>query len=139
MSLDPQQPNLDQLIQDVKRGLTALDELMAWAREWLRAQMDGRPYGVLRARFDESDVVGEALVKVIENLRTFKGHSEAEFRVWLKQIAQNKLYDLAGQHRASMRDPGKEQHIDCGPDSADPSGQDLPSRRPVSSRHEQAR
>jgi RNA polymerase sigma-70 factor (ECF subfamily) len=97
--------------------------------------MNGRPYGDLRARFDQSDVVQETLVQAFENLRDFKGNTEAEFREWLKRIAENKLNDLVREHRAKMRNDINVKHLDDRAASADSSGEQPPSPDSTPSEH----
>jgi RNA polymerase sigma-70 factor (ECF subfamily) len=62
----------------------------------------------LRSRFDDSDVVGETLVKACREGNQFRGVTEAEFMKWLSEILHNTFRDMVRRELAGKRDPGLE-------------------------------
>jgi RNA polymerase sigma-70 factor (ECF subfamily) len=67
----------------------------------------------LRRRFDESDLVHEALLKALEKYQQFKGNPEndAELLGWLHKILLNTFRDLVDYHFGQKRDPRMEEVI----------------------------
>jgi RNA polymerase sigma-70 factor (ECF subfamily) len=65
----------------------------------------------LRARFDDSDLVQEALLRAHQNLAGFKGTTEAELVQWLEQILSHVVVDAVRRERAQKRDYALEQSL----------------------------
>jgi RNA polymerase sigma-70 factor (ECF subfamily) len=67
----------------------------------------------LRRRFDESDLVQDAVVKAIEKRDTFRGNqgNEAELLAWLHAILLNTFRDRVERELADKRDAGLERSI----------------------------
>ncbi|HEX5273399.1 MAG TPA: sigma-70 family RNA polymerase sigma factor [Gemmataceae bacterium] len=72
-------------------------------------QLDPR----LRRRFDESDLVQEALLRAHAGLPEFRGDSEAALLKWLGQILASVLTDAVRRERARKRDVALEQSLDA--------------------------
>jgi RNA polymerase sigma-70 factor (ECF subfamily) len=72
-------------------------------------QLDPR----LRARFDASDLVQEALLKAHANLGQFQGGSEEELVRWLQTILENVVRDAIRRERADKRDPELERSMEA--------------------------
>ncbi len=65
----------------------------------------------LRRRFDESDLVQEALLHAHQNLPGFRGTTEAELVKWLEQILARVATDAVRRERAHKRDVALEQNF----------------------------
>src|SRR5947209_18635497 len=74
-----------------------------------RMQLDPR----LRRRFDESDLVQEALLRAHASLPEFRGENEAALLKWLGQILASVLTDAVRRERAQKRDVALEQSLDA--------------------------
>jgi RNA polymerase sigma-70 factor, ECF subfamily len=48
----------------------------------------------LHSRMDPSDVVHETLLKAHNKREQFQGHTEAEYRAWLRRILANRIADV---------------------------------------------
>src|SRR5262249_16665474 len=70
-------------------------------------QMDHR----LQARYAESDLVQDALLKALQHLPQFRGQSEAEFVRWLREIQNNVYRDRVEQELAQKRDVRRERAL----------------------------
>lgn len=66
----------------------------------------------LRRRFDDSDLVQEALLRAHQNRADFRGDNEAALVRWLEQILANVLTDAIRRERAQKRDVALEQSLD---------------------------
>jgi RNA polymerase sigma-70 factor (ECF subfamily) len=67
----------------------------------------------LLRRFDESDLVQEAMARAHVGLGAFRGTTEAEFVAWLQAALANVLRDRLRRERAGKRDPRREQQIEA--------------------------
>jgi len=65
----------------------------------------------LRRRFDASDVVQEASVRVNKNLPGFRGTTEAELIAWLHTILEHTLIDMVREAHAQKQDIDLERPI----------------------------
>ncbi|MEM9656912.1 MAG: sigma-70 family RNA polymerase sigma factor [Planctomycetota bacterium] len=91
----------------------ALGKLLQRYRAYLsvlaRTQMDGR----LRQRVSPSDVVQETMLKAHRGFGDFRGVTERELLVWLRQILVNNLAAYVERHLiAAKRDVRREVSID---------------------------
>jgi RNA polymerase sigma-70 factor (ECF subfamily) len=73
-----------------------------------QVQLDPR----LRRRFDDSDLVQEALLRAHQKLAEFRGDSEAALVLWLEQILASVLVDAVRRERAWKRDVALERSLD---------------------------
>jgi RNA polymerase sigma-70 factor (ECF subfamily) len=65
----------------------------------------------VRARFGESDVLGEASRRALDALAQFRGSSEGEFVRWLQKVFRTTYLDMVRAQFVKMRDPEAEQAI----------------------------
>jgi RNA polymerase sigma-70 factor (ECF subfamily) len=65
----------------------------------------------LHRRFDESDLVQEALARAQENLHQCRGETKAERIAWLRTILKNTFLDLVRKHTGKDRNVYLEQSI----------------------------
>jgi RNA polymerase sigma-70 factor, ECF subfamily len=82
-------------------------------RPLLRLQVRGMVLGRLARRFDESDVVQEALARAQTGIDQFRGASEPELIAWLQTVLASALKDLARRQQAGKRDVRREQQVDA--------------------------
>ncbi len=67
----------------------------------------------LLRRFDESDLVQEAMAHAQAGLEDFRGCTEAEFVAWLQAALANVLRDRVRREHAGKRDLRREQRFDA--------------------------
>jgi RNA polymerase sigma-70 factor (ECF subfamily) len=67
----------------------------------------------LQRRFDESDLVQEALMRAHQNLGNFRGENEGALVKWLEQVLANVLTDAVRRERAQKRDVALEQSLNA--------------------------
>jgi RNA polymerase sigma-70 factor (ECF subfamily) len=90
----------------------ALEELFAGYRPYLRQFVALRLDPKLRPRLDPSDVVQEAQMEAARRLTSYLEGPPLPFRLWLRQIAQDRLYNLHRRHVATARRAvGREQPL----------------------------
>jgi RNA polymerase sigma-70 factor (ECF subfamily) len=90
----------------------ALEELFAGYRSYLHQFVALRLDPKLRARVDPSDVVQEAQMEAARRLQGYLQGPPMPFRLWLRQIAQDRLLNLRRRHVATARRAvGREQPL----------------------------
>jgi RNA polymerase sigma-70 factor (ECF subfamily) len=85
---------------------SALGELCALYRNYLRMVVRTGLGPKLRERVELSDVVQEALVEVVRQFPQFTGQNEAALVGWLRRLVGQKLADLARYHNRAKRSAG---------------------------------
>jgi RNA polymerase sigma-70 factor (ECF subfamily) len=73
-----------------------------------QVQLDPR----LERRFDDSDLVQEALLRAHQNLPHFRGTTEAELVKWLEQVLASAVADAVRREHAQKRDVALERHLE---------------------------
>jgi len=73
-------------------------------RRIVRLRMDRH----IRSKLDSMDVVQDALIHALENIREFTYKNEGDFLLWLSKIAQNALRNDLDKLHADKRDICKE-------------------------------
>jgi RNA polymerase sigma-70 factor (ECF subfamily) len=90
----------------------AIEELFAAYRPYLRQFVALRLDPKLRPRVDPSDVVQEAQMEAARRLEGYLDGPPVPFRLWLRQIAQDRLLNLHRRHVATARRAvGREQSL----------------------------
>jgi RNA polymerase sigma-70 factor, ECF subfamily len=90
----------------------AFDELFTAYRAYLRQFVELRLDPKLRSRVDPSDVVQEAQLEAARRLKGFMEGPPVPFRLWLRQITQDRLLNLHRRHVATARRAiGREQPL----------------------------
>jgi len=87
----------------------ALTELLAGYRDPIRRMVQARMDRRMAARVDASDVVQDVLIEATRRLPDYLKGPGMPFRLWLRQIAQDRMIDLHRRHRAQRRDVTREQ------------------------------
>jgi RNA polymerase sigma-70 factor (ECF subfamily) len=97
-------PETGRLLQRARRGEpAAVGQLMARHRAYLRRMVQLRMDPRIRGRVDASDVVQEAQIEALRRLREYLGQAALPFRLWLRQIAYDRLLMLQRRHAAAAR------------------------------------
>jgi RNA polymerase sigma-70 factor (ECF subfamily) len=101
------------LLAQVRAGDTkARDRLFARHRPFLRRFVALRADPRIRARLDPSDVVQEAQLEALRRLDDYLAQPTLGFRLWLRQLAYDRLLHLRRRHlTAQRRSVGREVHL----------------------------
>jgi RNA polymerase sigma-70 factor, ECF subfamily len=75
-----------------------LGELLSLYRNYLSLLASTQLERRLRPRVSPSDIVQETMLKAHRHFAQFKGHSEAEFLAWLRQILLSNLAHFVERH-----------------------------------------
>jgi RNA polymerase sigma-70 factor (ECF subfamily) len=90
----------------------AFEDLFAGYRTYLRQFVELRLDPQLRSRVDPSDVVQEAQMEAARRLQGYLESPPLPFRLWLRQIAQDRLLNLHRRHvTTARRAVGREQPL----------------------------
>ncbi len=108
------QANGNRQIQEARRALPgALDRLLESYRNYLRLLAQTGIDASLQGKADPSDLVQETLLKAHERFGQFRGKTEAELAVWLRQILARALADLVRRYRlAEARRVSRERSLE---------------------------
>jgi RNA polymerase sigma-70 factor (ECF subfamily) len=101
------------LLQQVRAGeQKARDRLFARHRLFLRRFVALRADRRLRARFDPSDLVQETQLEALRRLEDYLAQPTICFRLWLRQLAYDRLLHLRRDHlQAQRRSVRREVHL----------------------------
>lgn len=91
---------------------TAVESLLSAYRNYLRLLAGMWIDRSLRGKADASDLVQETLLKAHQHFQQFRGLSEQEFVVWLRQILARNLADLVRRYTAAGRRATREQSLE---------------------------
>jgi RNA polymerase sigma-70 factor (ECF subfamily) len=92
----------DALLDQVRAGdRQALDRLLAEHRDYLRGVVSLRLNPQLQSRVDASDVVQEAQLEAVRRVEDYLARPALPFRLWLRQIACDRLIMAHRQHVAA--------------------------------------
>jgi len=108
--LPPDLADSERLLERARAGdARALDRLLAEHRPYLLRLVELRLGPRLRARVDPSDVVQEAQLEAARRMRDYLRDAPLPFRLWLRQLVQDRLVMLYRRHvGAARRDAGRE-------------------------------
>ncbi len=108
--LVPDSVETQRLLKQVRAGdRLALEQLMTRHRPYLRQMVELRLDPQLRSRVDFSDVVQEAQMEAVRRLDTYLEQAPMPFRLWLRQIAHDRLLMMRRRHvKAARRAVGQE-------------------------------
>ena len=90
----------------------ALDQLLGVYGERIRRIIRFRMGKELRSKLESMDLVNEALVCAVRDLKEFTYRDEGDFLRWLAQIAENRIRDNLDRLHAGKRDIRKESPLD---------------------------
>jgi RNA polymerase sigma-70 factor (ECF subfamily) len=112
--LSDSSPLISQLVDAFRRGdADAGSELLKHYRPWLnllaRLQIDAG----LQGKFDASDVVQQTMLEAVRDFPQFRGATEPELKVWLRQILAHALGHEIHRYRGTLkRELSREVSID---------------------------
>jgi RNA polymerase sigma-70 factor (ECF subfamily) len=102
--MTPDSAEAQPLLERVRAGdRTALDQLLVQHRPYLLRLVELRLDPKLRPRFDPSDVVQEAQAEAVRRLDTYLAGSPMPFRLWLRQLAHDRLLMARRHHLTAAR------------------------------------
>lgn len=93
---------------------SALEQLLALHRDYLKRIIELRMENQLQGRIDASDVVQETQLVVSKRIQDFLNRRTVSFRVWLRCTAMERLVDLRRRHLAQKRSVYREVRISEG-------------------------
>lgn len=102
-------PTLDECRTGDRDKVATLIELY---RPYLLAIAKGEWRGEMQAKEGISDLVQETIIKGVEAFSDFRGSTEAEFAVWLRQILTRHMHNAARQFLTKGRDISREETAD---------------------------
>ncbi len=135
--------SLAELLDQARGGdREARERLFASCRNYLAIVARTEVESWLRAKVDPSDVVQQTLLDAHRGLTNFRGHTEAEWLGWLRQILNHNAADFVRHYRGTaMR--GARHEVPLGPDGSEcPPGMALepaaddPTPSQIFARHE---
>jgi len=94
-----------------KGDRNSLDQLCAIYGERIRRIIRLRMGKELRSRLESMDLVHEALICALRDLKDFTYRDEGDFLRWLSQIAENRIRDNIDKLHADKRDIRKESPL----------------------------
>jgi RNA polymerase sigma-70 factor (ECF subfamily) len=102
--VQPDPREIQDLIQRARGGeQEAFAELLAAYRGYLRRFVELRLDHRVRSRVDPSDVVQEAQLEAVRRLKTYLEQPSMPFRLWLRQLALDRLLKMHRHHAATAR------------------------------------
>lgn len=90
----------------------ALDQLFGVYGERIRRIIRLRMGKELRSKLESMDLVNEALMCAVRDLKEFSYRDEGDFLRWLAQIAENRIRDNLDRLHAGKRDIRRESPLD---------------------------
>jgi RNA polymerase sigma-70 factor (ECF subfamily) len=100
----PDSADTERLLRQVRDGhRPAVDQLLAAHRPYLCQLVELRLDPKLRPRVDPSDVVQEAQIEAVRRLDAYLEQSPMPFRLWLRQLAHDRLLMAHRRHAAAAR------------------------------------
>jgi RNA polymerase sigma-70 factor, ECF subfamily len=100
----PDSAETQELLEQVRAGdRSALDHLLARHRPYLLRLVELRLDPALRPRVDASDVVQEAQAEAVRRLDAYLAEPPMPFRLWLRQLAIDRLLMARRHHRTAAR------------------------------------
>jgi RNA polymerase sigma-70 factor (ECF subfamily) len=92
------------LLDQVRSGESeAFERLFARHRQYLRQTIDARLDRALRRRLDASDLIQEAHIEALRRLGEYVRNPRVPFRLWLRQIVQDRLLMARRRHLDAAR------------------------------------
>jgi len=100
----PETDKTEQLLLGARDGNDDdINQLMERHRNSLRRMVQMRLDQKIRRRVDVSDVVQDVMVEANRRLQDYLANPVLSFRLWLRQIAKDRIIDAHRRHRASAK------------------------------------
>ncbi|QDU98193.1 sigma-70 family RNA polymerase sigma factor [Lignipirellula cremea] len=107
----PESDQTEQLLGAAREGdASAVNVLMERHRNALRRMVQMRLDQKIQQRVDVSDVVQEVLVEANRRLQDYLANPVMSFRLWLRQIAKDRIIDAHRRHRVSAKRSVDREH-----------------------------
>jgi RNA polymerase sigma-70 factor (ECF subfamily) len=112
-SFDSDSSETHRLLSQVRQDDTAaVEQLFARHRSFLQRVVEAQIDPLVRARIDPSDVVQETQLEACRRLRDFLLRQPMSFRIWLRQMAVERLIMFERRHiTAARRTIRREQRL----------------------------
>jgi RNA polymerase sigma-70 factor (ECF subfamily) len=101
-----------------------LDLLFAQCRNYLNVVARAQVESWLRAKVDASDIVQQTLLEAYRDFHKFRGHTEAEWLGWLRQILSHNAANYVRHYRGAKRQARRE--VALGPAGSSSDGPHIP-------------
>ena len=98
------------MLQNGKVTPDSLEKCRQYLQLLDRLHLDQR----LQGKLDPADLVQQTLLKAHENIRQFRGRSDAELIGWMRKILVNNLAEAVRRFSADARDVARERSLECG-------------------------
>lgn len=122
----PAEDETQQLLLDAEQGdADAVNQLMDRHRASLRRIVQLRLDQKVQRRVDVSDIVQDVLIEANRRLNDYLKNPVLTFRVWLRQIARDRIIDAHRRHRASAKRSVDREQALAAPPAGDHSAYDL--------------
>jgi RNA polymerase sigma-70 factor (ECF subfamily) len=133
----PAPDDLTALLASARTGNPhAINALFEAVRPCLRGWAADQVPDHLRAKFDPSDLVQEALHRAVTDFGAFRGGTWGEFLAWLRSLQRCEVLDLRDYFATAKRDPRRERPL---ADSQPPATDASPSQVAMASEEKQRR
>jgi RNA polymerase sigma-70 factor (ECF subfamily) len=100
----PDAEETQELLSQARAGQSAaISDLLDRHRDALRRMVALRMDRALQQRVDASDIVQDALIEANRRLPEYLKDPQLPFRLWLHQIARDRLIDAHRRHRVAAR------------------------------------
>ena len=118
-------PEIDQTLELLRQAgqgnVAAVNQLMDRHRDALRQVIRMRLDQKIQRRIDVSDIVQEVLVEANRRLLDYIENPPMTFRLWLRQIAQDRIIDAHRRHRVSAKRSVDREQVLAAPPGHDQS------------------
>ena len=122
----PEPDKTDELLLGVKDGdADAVNELLERHRDAVRRLVQLRLDHKIQSRLDISDVVQDVLVEANRRLPDYLQNPALSFRLWLRQIAKDRIIDAHRRHRVSAKRSVDREQAMAAPAGSDRSTMEL--------------
>ena len=122
----PEPDKTEELLIGVKDGDTdAVNQLLERHREAVRRLIELRLDHKIQRRVDVSDVVQDVMVEANRRLVDYVANPVMSFRLWLRQIAKDRIIDAHRRHRVSAKRSVDREQAFAAPAGLDRSTMEL--------------
>jgi len=115
--------NTHQLVSSAQKGdRFALEQLCNIYAERIRRIVRLRIGPELRVQLESMDLVQDALIAAVTDLKDFRDHDDGDFMRWLAKIAENRIRDHVDHIHAAKRDVRRQVRLENDSENEGSSG-----------------